>query len=593
MLSILSSSLLLLGFLAALALLGGAAARVLLPRARPFERGLAGVQFALVWTVVLTRVLGGLGLLFAPLLAGLTLAFALAAHRRVRPRAVPWTAPRAGLEALPLAVGALALGVALAAAGLLPIWQWDAAGYHLPFVNFALQAHSLAGVPDRVPYLSTYPHAAELAFLALRLFLPDDRWVDAGQLPFALLGALATAALARRLGARRVLAAGAGALWLGLPAVFTQLPTNYVDVAAAACLLTVTSWVLGPLTRGRAILGGLALGLYLSSKANAPPAALLLGALWVYRALRARRTAGLPVAFALALALGSGAYLTNLARFANPLWPARVQVGPLPLPGRASVSEILRSGQDPTARDVPLPLRTASSWLEPFATARFDMRSGGFGPLAPLLLAGAWLGLRRRARRVMWIPLVAAALGPDPSVPRFVLAVPALALALAAAAVSGLHPSLRRAAAVGAAGLGALGLLWAVPGLAWDGPTALRLARSSAQERERAFGPEGRIDAWARLRGSAAGRVIAYDGAFELPYLLWRSDLHNRVVRIPDGLDGPALAAWLAREHVTAVVAGDLRPAGALARARTDRFLPQFPCDTDACRVYALAEARR
>src|SRR5262249_5973137 len=152
------------------------------------------------------------------------------------------------------------------AAAVLPVWQWDSLGYHLPFVNYALQAGSFEGVPEELPYLGTYPHGVEFLFAGFRLVLPDDRFIDLGQIPLGLVGAGPTAAIARRLGAPRSLAAPAGALWLALPAVFLQLPTNYVDVASAAYLLVAVYFVLAPPEPRALLLGGAAVGLFLGSK---------------------------------------------------------------------------------------------------------------------------------------------------------------------------------------------------------------------------------------------------------------------------------------------------------------------------------------
>ena len=83
-----------------------------------------------------------------------------------------------------LLVAAGGLALATTAAYLLPVWQWDALGYHLPYVNFALQHGTLTDVPVDVPYLSTYPHVVEQFFVAWRALLPDDRLVELAHLPF-------------------------------------------------------------------------------------------------------------------------------------------------------------------------------------------------------------------------------------------------------------------------------------------------------------------------------------------------------------------------------------------------------------------------
>src|SRR5690606_30784175 len=85
------------------------------------------------------------------------------------------------------AVTLAGLGILATASYLLPVWQWDSLGYHLPFVNFVLQGGGGADLPVDVPYLSTYPRNVELLFVALRASLPSDRLVDVGQIPLGLL----------------------------------------------------------------------------------------------------------------------------------------------------------------------------------------------------------------------------------------------------------------------------------------------------------------------------------------------------------------------------------------------------------------------
>ena len=95
-----------------------------------------------------------------------------------------------------------------------------------------------------MPYVSTYPHNVESLIIALRALLPDDRLVDLAQIPFGLLGAVAIAGIARRCGAARPPALAAGAAWVVAPAVFLQMPTDYVDVASAALFLSAIYFVL-------------------------------------------------------------------------------------------------------------------------------------------------------------------------------------------------------------------------------------------------------------------------------------------------------------------------------------------------------------
>ena len=134
---------------------------------------------------------------------------------------------------------------------------------------------SWTDIPADVPYLSTYPHVVENVFIAWRALIPDDRLVELAHVPFGLLGATAIAVIAYRQGARADTAVAGGAAWLTLPAVFLQLPTNYVDVASAALLLIAIVFVLGPVDRTRVILAAVALGMFLGSKPSAPLAAIV------------------------------------------------------------------------------------------------------------------------------------------------------------------------------------------------------------------------------------------------------------------------------------------------------------------------------
>ncbi len=258
------------------------------------------------------------------------------------------------LSTLPvLGVAAFALGVVTLAAYLLPVWQWDALGYHLPYVNFALQRGTFADIPVDVAYVSTYPHVVEDVFIAWRALIPDDRLVELAHLPFGLLGATAVGVIAYRQGARAS-AVAAGAAWLTLPAVFLQLPTNYVDVASAALLLTAIAFVLSSVDCTRVILSAIALGMFLGSKPSAPLAAVLV---FAALAVAAWRSGLRTIAFAavVVLLLGGESYLTNLVRQGNPVWPVRFDLGPIHLPGRFPMSDLLASGAAAPRTQAALP----------------------------------------------------------------------------------------------------------------------------------------------------------------------------------------------------------------------------------------------
>ena len=543
------------------------------------ERGLCGALALIVIFAEGMRIAAGLGVvsLVVPL-ALLALGWLLGTRARPPGVALAWSV------ALPsVVVAVLALFVAVVTAYYVPIWQWDSLGYHLPFVNYVLQAHGLSGVPDDVPYLATYPHGVELLFVALRSFLPDDRLVDLGQIPFGLLGAVATAAIARRAGATLGLGLAVGAYWLCMPSVLLQLPTNYVDVAASAYFLIAIYFLTGEPTERDQWLAGLALGLFLGAKPSAPLPTVLAGAVLLWRGRRAPLRMATLAAAALVLALGAEAYVTNIVRHHNPIWPVAMHLGPISLPGPYTLKELLSSGAAAPHLTGPLPLRVVRSWLTMFPPPFFDMRMGGFGPAFVIALPLALIGLWHK-RNSAWPLLALAALAaPDPAIARYTLAFPAVVLALGAGCL-GVELRRQRAASFALAAFAAFDLVVAFPGFAGEGPALYRYAAMTPGQRTVAVGPDRQTKDLVRVRDALpAGGTIAYDRSFEFAYLLWRPDLQNRVVRIPDDADAAMLAATLDHEPISIVVAADPGPtAWALAHG----FQPLFHCETDTCTVY-------
>jgi len=565
------------------------------------ERVVGGATLALAAFVVGLQALGAMhALQTGPILAALVLVAAALVLVRPRPRLgrlPPWRHAVTVASAGPLLVCGAAMAIVVVAASWLPVWQWDALGYHLPFVNFVLQSASLDGVPRDVGYLSTYPHDVELCFLAFRSMLPDDRVVELAHVPFGVLGAVATAALARRSGARADDAAIAGASWLTLPAVFLQLPTNYIDVACAALLLLAVYWVLATPTPRSVACAGLALGLYLGSKPNAPVPTALLFALLAWRAVRAGQGRWLAVAALSILALGAGSYADNLVRHGNPIWPIKLPMWPLrvgpevwTLPGTASMRSLLEAGAAAPRAHGPLPWRVLVSWTSLGAPPVFDMRLGGFGLVC---LAAVVVAAVRVVRERTWV-LAAAALAtlasPDPSVARYILAFPALALALAAGWLGRIGRR-ARAAVLAAVTVGAAwNVAYATPGLSGEGPPLSAYAHMSEAQRVRAVGADGPptriVDARERLR---PGQAAAYDAAVDLPYLAWTPDLSTRVVRIPDGSAPHDVGPLLRREDVHLLLVGEDQPAGIWARAHPKEALRLFSltgCKDTGCVAY-------
>jgi hypothetical protein len=564
------------------------------------DRAVAGGLLAAALIVVGTRLLGALDLLFPRVLAAALLVCTAAALvvRRDQRFVFPWRemADRTTVPLLAVAAGALL--VTVAAAVLLPVWQWDALGYHLPYVDFALQVHGTRGIPRDMPYISTYPHNAELLFVALRAMLPDDRLVDLGQIPLGILGAVATAGIARRLGASRPLAVAAGAAWLVVPAVFLQLPTDYIDVAAAAFLLAALHFVLAPPTTRSVLLAGTALGLFLGTKPNAPLGTVLVGVVLLVQGQRARLLPMTLVALLVAFVLGGEAYVTNLHRHGNPVWPVEMNLGPLHLAGTEKLSLVMGAGAAAPRLHGPLPLRLLRSWLALDSAPTFDMRIGGYGPLFLVaLIPLGWLLARRRDLRLAVLTLATLA-APDPPVARYVLAFPALALAASAALLASAlgtsntsHATLTtllRWTPLAAAALALWQVRYAYPGLAGDGPPLIDYVRMSDRERVLAVGavgsPEPILDATARVK---EGESFAFDKTFELGHLAWPADLGGRASWVPQGLSPDDFVDLVHRENAAIVAVGDDTAGGAWLKQHPEQYLPLFSCRAMPCTLYA------
>jgi hypothetical protein len=541
--------------------------------------GVAAVAFAV-------RLLGAAGLLgraglMVALLAGV--ATLLVVHRERR-LAVAWR-ELFTVESAPWVIAAGgALTVSVAAAYLLPIWQWDSLGYHLPYVDFALQRGALADVPHDLFYISTYPHVVEYVFIAWRAMLPDDRLVDAAQIPFGLLGSLAIATLAGDLGARRDHAVAAGLAWLTLPAVFLQLPTNYVDVGSASLLLASACFVLAPVTARNVLVAGVAIGLFLGSKPNAPVGTVLLFGTLALRAWRVGRRREIAVAAATVLLLGVESYAVNVLRHGNPIWPVEVHLGPVHLPGLKPMSHLLESGAAAPHLTGWGPLRVLRSWITLDAPPAFDMRYGGLGIVFLVSLPAAALALLRRRSLALAVVAGASLASPDPAVARYVLAFPALALALSAPSLGVLGARTRRAVLWVAAAAAIVSLSYAYRGLSGEGPPLASYVGMSAAARAGGVGADGPpldfLDAHARVQPS---ETVAFDDSLDLPYLAWPGDLAHRARWIAPDAERTSVEGVVADPSVRLLIVGDLTRAAFLAQPR---FSALFHCKSAPCTVY-------
>ncbi len=563
------------------------------PRATGFERLLTGAVSTLTVTVTATWLLAALGVLSALALLAVLCCGAVTVGIAVRLRRAPWQLPWRMAISWPtapvLAVAAAAVALVVLSAYYVPVWQWDALGYHLPFVNLVLQRGTLADVPVDVPYLSTYPHIVEWAFTAWRVLLPDDRLVELAHVPFGLVGACAIATIAHRFGARPDHALAVGAAWLTLPAVFLQLPTNYTDAASAALALAAIAFVLSAdLTSTRVVMAGVAIGLFLGSKPQAPLGAAVLLVVLTALGWRAGRRPAVAVAWLMSLGLGSPSYVANIVRHGNPVWPVTVDFGPLHLPGTRSMASLLQAGANAPRTHGNVVARVVESWTTVVSPVPvFDMRIGGLGLLFLIALPVAVVSAVRIRSVAVALCAVATLSTPDPAVARYVLAFAGVTLALAAPALRHLGRHMQTVVLGALAAIAAWNLVLSYPGLTGEGPPLTAYPAMTPAQRQRAVGADGvptpYLDAVARVR---AGEVTVIDAAAELPYLAWPSDLRTGVRYLPVDADAATAERIITAPEVRLLIVGDDTAGGVAARLHPELFTELFRCRSAACGVY-------
>jgi hypothetical protein len=319
---------------------------------REYERPLAFGIAACALIVVPASFLGGVGAAvgapllrppLGPLLVAVPALWSCAAAARSGWRPHPSAIRRRlGPRSTRLIVAsAVVLLLASAAIALSqPPTGFDALSYHGPLAVYLWRDGNIAAYLSRSVsgFALAQPASAELWF-GLLLMAAGERVANLGQLPFALLGACAVAALARRNGACRSAAQLAGSAFLLAPIVALQAGMQLTDVMAGALVVSAAALVCcrpREWTIARGTLVGLALGLAAVTKiAVVPAVAAIVAFAWIRLRLdppdllgrTARRpVAMLAVAFAVTVAPW---WIRNTVLYGNPLYPAA-----LPLIGR-------------------------------------------------------------------------------------------------------------------------------------------------------------------------------------------------------------------------------------------------------------------
>jgi len=336
----------------------------------------------------------------------------------------PWTA----LLAL-IAAAVLVWRTALVL--LLPPYAYDGLSYHLTAVAEWIQRRELVADPLSL-CCAHYPGNGEITFAWLQLLLGNNTLVDGAQLPFAVLGAVAVAGLARRVGVHDAYAVVAGCLFFLTPIVIEQTTANYVDVIVASSSLAAIYFLVRAYEGDRPLtsiaLAGAAAGLAVGTKPTGMAlVAVILGLLLLHGALAIRggllAPGGLGVRLATfavpVVAVGGYWYLRNAVDFGNPVYPFHVGVAGVTIfTGARRVNDIL------TVPDglggAPWWKQVAHSWWSdvPFwrhSAYTYETRLGGLGPLWPWL--GVPLGLSTlaaalRRRNVVLLTIAAAVVVP-------------------------------------------------------------------------------------------------------------------------------------------------------------------------------------
>ena len=321
---------------------------------RPLIFGLSAFAFVVVPTAALGGIasFGGTRMLrppTGPLLAMLPAALVLLGSiwRGWHPHQPP--PARAPIPGLVWFVGAIALGpliISMLFSLVRPPDGGDAISYHASLATFLWRDGNLTAFLDRAPmtWALAYPASAELWYGLLGI-AGGEGLADLGQLPFALLGALAVAVFARRLGFGRGAAYLAGAAFLLAPTVIMQSTTQANDIAGSALLMASIALACAPVaswTTTRFVWLGLGLGLVVTTKLALLPYAFgltlfVIGAAWRSSHLN-RKSKTRPMALRLLLAglmflLVAGPWwLRNIGRYGNPIYPVAI-----PLLGRGVV----------------------------------------------------------------------------------------------------------------------------------------------------------------------------------------------------------------------------------------------------------------
>jgi hypothetical protein len=449
------------------------------------------------------------------------------------------------------ATALFALAVSVAHVIFYATWSWDCVWYHLAQSRYIIQEQSLHYWVDTSNfYLNGYPRLVETFSAFSMLVLRSEVLDDGSQLSWGLVGCLAVAAFCRRLGISRLLSLAFGVSWLLMPAVFLQLHTTHADVASGALFVSACFFAWSRRAAASALaMAFVCANLLVATKISGLLLVALLTPVVLVQALRSVRTSRKGdwalmhvVVVVVSLFVGAAQPIRNFVHTKNPVYPAAVSLPRLGLRLDGPMEEGAVAGGLSFLRSPGAVGGIIHAWGATPGAPFPDIRERPFGRtfnffLVPFALVGLLVGFARLRIETLSLLFLAVAslMVPAPWWGRFVLGVPAAALALAGLALDRLSRRLLGGAVVGASTMAGL-LVWdycsAFPGYRQTPELSFGIGGVRNDERLRAEMTWMLPPAMIAARDSELkdGDVFAYDESVEFIGELWNSATTSRAV---------------------------------------------------------------
>jgi len=228
--------------------------------------------------------------------------------------------------------------LSLSRALLMPPLAWDCLTYHLTFAALWIKKGTLIffNAPDQMSYNGFFPINGEIFASWLLLPFHNDLLVNTMNFPIMLLGGISCYAIARELGLTRKEASFAPALICFAPVVYTQITTEYVDIATFTFCCAPVLFTLRYLRKGHIsdfLLAFVGAGILLGTKYNGIPVVGLIFIATTIKTISFNRHSGSLKKLSLILlgllilcTLGGRQYILNSVEARNPLYPFSLEI---------------------------------------------------------------------------------------------------------------------------------------------------------------------------------------------------------------------------------------------------------------------------